>query len=232
MKATLQYIQQRFDEFNRLMFAGRLPQLPIELSDASTFLGLFVCKIKHLPDGTTQHTDFRLRINTRIDLPQDTLDDVVIHEMIHYFIAYHGLTDTSAHGKIFRSLMESINANHGRHITISRRHATEQEKEQAINPKARWHVIALLELTDGSLGVKVLPRVMERIRTYVDAVSQANNVSMVKLYLHNNPFFNRYPTSGALKYHTIDLDTFNANIIGASRLELRASRLINLGPTK
>ena len=44
MKATIPYIEQKFEESNQQMFAGQLPKLPIELSDAKTFLG--VCAFK------------------------------------------------------------------------------------------------------------------------------------------------------------------------------------------
>lgn len=210
MIATVEYVERRVAEFNRLMFGGRLPALPIELCDAKGFLGQLACN--------RQKTEFRMRINTRIDLTQDALDDVIIHEMIHYFIAYHRLIDTGPHGHIFRSIMESINANHGRHIQVSHRHTSEGEWEQSVSKKATWHVIAALELRDGTMGVKVLPRVAPKILAYVDAVRRAPNVKDVSLYMHNNPFFNRYPTSAALKYHGIDRATFLANIAGATPL--------------
>lgn len=211
MIATVEYIRERFAKFNAQMFGGRLPALAIELCDAKGYLGQFVCN--------REKTDFRLRINTRIDMPQAELDDVIIHEMIHYFIAYHNLVDTAPHGQIFLSVMQSINANHGRHITVTHRNTPEQ-REQAVSKEAKWHVIALLELTDGTYGVKVLPRVKPKIQNYVMAVKRSPNIKDVKLYMHNNPFFNRYPTSAALKYHVIDLATFMANIGGATPIDL------------
>ena len=39
--------------------------------------------------------------------------------MIHYYIAYKGIRDSSAHGKIFRSLMSVVNTRHGRHVSVS-----------------------------------------------------------------------------------------------------------------
>lgn len=44
MKATLPYIEQKFEEFNRQMFGGKLPKISVELSDAKTFLGQCVYK--------------------------------------------------------------------------------------------------------------------------------------------------------------------------------------------
>lgn len=226
MKATVNYIEQKFEEFNRLIFGGKLPKLPIELSDASRFLGLFTYDFHILPDGTKEMTNYKLRINTRIDMEQDALDDVIIHEMIHYFIAYHNLVDTSSHGKIFQSLMESININHGRHIEVAHNNPTEVEREQAVSPKPVWHVIAKLELTDGTCGVKVLPRVVPKVLMYVDEIKKSHKVKDVKLYLHNNPFFNRYPTSTSLTYKIIDRQVFLKNIEKAKKLIINGSQLI------
>ena len=33
MKATVPYIEQKFEGFNRQMFGGKLPKIPVELSD-------------------------------------------------------------------------------------------------------------------------------------------------------------------------------------------------------
>lgn len=42
MNITVSYIEQKFEEFNQQMFAGKLPMLPICLSDAKTFLGVYI----------------------------------------------------------------------------------------------------------------------------------------------------------------------------------------------
>ena len=119
MIATISYVERKFAEFNRQMFAGQLPKLPIELSDAKTFLGKCVYRKRVKPNGKTENYDFRLRINTRIDLPEHEVEDTIIHEMIHYFIGWKQLEDTSSHGTIFRHIMNSINEKYGRHIRPS-----------------------------------------------------------------------------------------------------------------
>lgn len=226
MIATVEYIEQKFEEFNHRFFGGKLPKLPIELSDASRFLGLFTCEVKKNPDGSRQNYNYKLRINTRIDMQQDALDDVIIHEMIHYFIAFHNLIDTSSHGKIFLSIMESINANYGRKIEVSHKNSTKEEKEQAVSKKPTWHVIAEIELSDGSYGVKVLPRVVPKVLKFVEALKQHPTVKDIRLYLHNNPFFNKFPTSAALRYEPIAHDVFRSNIAGAKKLLINGSQLI------
>lgn len=119
MKATVTYIEQKFEEFNRQIFGGKLPKIPVELSDAKTFLGQCVYKRRRKPFGKTELYDFRLRINTRIDLPEREVEDTIIHEMIHYYIGYNQLKDASAHGPLFLSIMNEINRKFGRHLTVS-----------------------------------------------------------------------------------------------------------------
>lgn len=41
MNATVPFIEQKFEEFSRQMFGGKLPKIPVELSDAKTFLGQY-----------------------------------------------------------------------------------------------------------------------------------------------------------------------------------------------
>ena len=64
MKATIDYIQKRFDEYNELYFGETLPTLPIRLSHAKGFLGkvTFVRRRQWL-FGPFRNENFVLRIN-------------------------------------------------------------------------------------------------------------------------------------------------------------------------
>lgn len=127
MQPTVDYIQSRFDEFNARFFGGALPPVPIKLSHARTFLGkLTFTKHRSWLFGPTRYENFVLRINARIDLPQDLVEDTILHEMIHYYIAVNQFRDTSAHGRLFRQEMKRINAEGNRHISISYRFTPEQ----------------------------------------------------------------------------------------------------------
>ena len=121
MIPSIDYIQSCFDEYNARYFGGQLPPVPIKLSNARTFLGklTFVKHRKWLVFGDWTYTDFKLRINTRYDLPEELIQDTILHEMIHYFIAVNHLRDTSTHGRLFRQEMKRINTEGNRHITLS-----------------------------------------------------------------------------------------------------------------
>jgi hypothetical protein len=225
MKPTIAYIEKKFEEFNRRMFGGRLPKLPVQLSDAGSFLGQCVYRQRTRPDGLKEYSDFSLRINTRFDLPENVIEDTIIHEMIHYFILWNGLHDTSAHGNIFKAIMASINAAHGRNITI-RHKATKEEAEQAVSTRRTWHVIAAIYFKTGKTGVKVLPRTVPKILEYHRVVSAHPETQEIRLYLHDNPFFNRYPTSSAFRYHDIDRTLLETNLTKAHRLRIDGTRLL------
>lgn len=124
---TIEYIQSRFDEFNVLYFNGTLPPLPIKLSNARSFLGkLCYKKQRHWLFGPYHYSDFVLRINTRMDMSEPLLEDTILHEMIHYYIAVNQWRDTRMHGQLFRREMKRINETGGRHISISYRPNADQ----------------------------------------------------------------------------------------------------------
>lgn len=210
MIANIKFAEQKFTEFNRRMFAGRLPAIRFELSEAKTFLGQYEHK----------GNERLIKLSTFYDLQEAELEDIIIHEMIHYFIAYNGLKDTSSHGDIFRALMESINAAHNRRIAI--RHKISEPLPQATNRtiRAKWHVIAAVYMHNGSCGLKVLPRVLPKIKYYRDSVLASPKVTRIDLFLSNNRFFERYPNSAALRVYNIDRKTLEENLKDAEPLKI------------
>jgi len=118
--ADVQYLKSKFDEFNRLFFDGKLPEIPVGLSRARSYLGICACKRRWAWFGRREYYDFRIRISTRYELTAEEIEDTLIHEMIHYHIWLNRIKDTSAHGEVFRGIMDRINTGYGRHVTVSR----------------------------------------------------------------------------------------------------------------
>lgn len=225
MIPTKAYVEQKFDEFNKLMFGGKLPKIPVEMSDAKTFLGKCVYRKRRTPSGKTQFYDFRLKINTRADLPEQEVEDTIIHEMIHYYIGVNQLQDSSSHGIIFINFMNTINERFGRHITVSYKSSPE-ERQQLQDKRPRYHVIAFVRFMDGHTGIKVLPRVLPTILKYYNLVSASRDIANVSLYMSNNIFFNQYPNSGALKVHQLPEDEIVRQLENAEKLECDGKRII------
>lgn len=184
---------------------------------------LEVSKYRKGKDGKEICYDFKLRINTRIDLPETEIEDTIIHEMIHYFIGYNQLEDASAHGPMFLHMMNSINAKYGRHLSVSYK-VTKEQREQAIDAKQHWRVVAVVKFKDGRYGIKVLPRIQQRIVNYYTKVGSSKDVERVELYMSNNVYFNRFPNSSVLNAHYVDIEEINKNIKGAEPLVFNPSQ--------
>jgi len=202
MKPTVEYIQTHFDAYNRQFFGGQLPTLPIKLSHAKGFLGkvTFVRKRQGLFGGY-RNEDFVLRINVRIDLPEEVVQDTILHEMIHYYIAVNQLRDSSTHGRLFRAEMARINEQGHRHITISHR-LNEEQRAQARIHKVR--AIAIVHFSDGKTGVKVVPKQEKHIRYWHRMAQRRFSIERIEWYLSDDPYFAQFPSSIALKIFLIN----------------------------
>lgn len=219
MKPTTEYIARKFQEFNRLMFDDGLTMPPIHLSRARTFVGQCAAKKRRTLFHGTQLYDFRLKFSICFDLTEEEWEDTIIHEMIHYYIGVNGLKDSSAHGRIFRQMMETINHKFGRKLTISHK-STPEQREQIYSAKKVWHVIALVYFADGRKGLKVLPRIRQRIETYRSTMLRDKRFMRIDLFISNDPYFNRFPNSSAFNVVLAKEEEFMPHIQQAESLEL------------
>lgn len=219
MIATHEYVKEKFGEFNRLIFGGKLPTLPICMSNARTFLGACTYKRKKNWLGKTVLYDFKLKISKRLDLPENEIEDIIIHEMIHYYIAINKMKDSSAHGSLFRQMMNDINTKYGRHITISHKMTSEQHLASA-DKTEKWHVVAVVSMKNGKTGVKVLPRTKSGIAKYHNGVMKSGEVDEVKLYICKDAYFNRFPTSSALRVYYPPLEDLSEHLKDAQTLNI------------
>ena len=121
-EVTVEYLEKAFDHYNHLCFGGLLPRPRLRLSQAKSRLGWMRYKVDANDESLIPY-DFTIGITTAYRLNTEQIDDVLIHEMIHYHIVYHQLRDNAPHGRRFRQIMETINHDYQRHIRISVRHA-------------------------------------------------------------------------------------------------------------
>ena len=200
MIPTIEYIQTRFEAYNARYFGGTLPALPIKLSHAKGFLGkVTFTRRKQGWFGGYKNEDFVLRINVRIDLPEELIEDTILHEMIHYYIAVNQWRDTSAHGQLFRREMARINAD-GHHITISHR-LTDEQRAQAVVHKKR--AVAIVRFEDGKTGVKVVPNQEQHIRRWQRMAMHRFPIRAIEWVESEDDFYAKFPSSMALRIYLI-----------------------------
>lgn len=221
MYFTLPFIRDSFQRFNKLVFEGKLPTPCFMLSRARTFVGKFEARGKRDWMGRT-HWNYVLRFSTAFDLPQEELEDTILHEMIHFSLRVSDRRDATPHGPNFRAMMDTINARFNRHITIS--HKSDGSSSLS-SRRLSWHIVGVVSFRDGRKGIKVLPRIEQRVLEWNRRVLTSSTVTSTKYYLALHELFQRYPNSTAMKVGIVDEAELNEALKDAIELEIVGNRL-------
>ena len=208
MIPTVSYLEERFDTFNVMCFEGALPRIPIKLSKARGFVGRLQYRVvRDWRRRIVGREDFVIRISTRFDLPEEEVEDTLIHEMIHYWIAWKGLKDSSTHGRLFRAKMKEINGLYGRHLTISHK-TTPEELDR--DTRIRDHFVCVSHLADGRIAVTVAAQpCIGRIRR---AFRLSPTVRSSDWFHSTDPWFNRFPRCRTPKLFPVDPAELSAHL--------------------
>lgn len=210
MKPTLKYIKEQFGTFNRAYFGGKLPEPAFALSHARTILGQFCCR-RSRPwlTGRRKPSGCTIRISTYYDMPERECQNVLLHEMIHYYIAYNGISDTSAHGPAFRTLMERLNSCHGWGIKVrtdTRRWAAAVEQE----PQCR--LVLALTMADGKHFLTVVNR---RYRDAIECkVRRTRDIASHRWVETSDEYFSDFPAVRSLRARRVSCATFQS-VVGS-----------------
>lgn len=218
MTATVPFIQQTFDRFNALCFEGALPAVTVVLSRARTFLGKMEYKVRRDFFGNIVSCyDYRLKISTAFDLAEDELEDVVIHEMIHCYIAFRNIRDTSVHGEAFRRIMNAINTHYGRHISVRHKGSPERDGGNDARRAARPRCVCVSTFRDGKVGVTVCSSA--KVRELSRQLPRYYHLESMGWYVSNDPFFARYPLSRTPKIYRASAGDLEEHLKGAEGFE-------------
>lgn len=204
MKPTLEYIKEQFATFNRAYFGGKLPEPAFALSHARTVLGQFSC---HRSRSWLTHrrklAGCTIKISTYYDMPERECQNVLLHEMIHYYIAYNGISDTLAHGPAFRTLMERLNSCHGWGIKVrtdTRRWAAAGEQKQ------QSRLVLALTMADGKRFLTVVNR---RYRDAIECKVRGNkDIASHRWVETSNEYFRDFPAVRSLRARRVSLDVY------------------------
>lgn len=198
MIPTLDYVKQKFQEYNEQMFEGKLQPLPFKISSARTFLGEVRFRREKNPDGTWHYYDFVFVISDKVDMPEDIVQDTIIHEMIHYYIMSNQMQDNGPHGDIFKSIMKNINVKFNRNISVY--HKTTKE-DMDNDTEKRQHLICITRLRGNSWGITVANKT--KLFYLWDEIPKLPRVVECKWYSSTDPFFNRFRRSSTIKIYAI-----------------------------
>ena len=119
-----------FDTCNMEYFDGKLLFPQFELLHSYRTCGYFEYTKggwfdKTLYDPTISITDY-------YDFTEKQFRDIMVHEMIHYYLAYLGVDRRCSHGKMFKEMAERLNKTY--HLNITKRLDITQYKRRKGTP--------------------------------------------------------------------------------------------------
>ena len=214
MLITVSDIQSIFNIYNSLCFDGKLPLPRIRIGHAKGYLGQLRYKVKKDKSGKATYSDFSLNFTQRYEMDQEKLEDVVIHEMIHYYIHYNNIQDTSAHGVVFRKMMDDINIRFKRNITISDRSGLPVSDE---SQQIKMHLVCVATLKSGDTGVAVCTRT--RAFEIYDELPRRYDILKFSWYFTSDQYFNRFKRTNTAKLYRADKEEVNQHLATAAELE-------------
>lgn len=217
-EVTVEYLEKAFDHYNHLCFGGLLPRPSLRLSRAKSRLGWMRYKVDANGESLIPY-DFTIGITTAYRLNTEQIDDVLIHEMIHYHIVYHQLRDNAPHGRRFRQIMETINHDYQRHICISVRHTnlstndglasqtphncSDHRRSKRLPP----YFVLVIQTTDDHYYLSsVAPNAVGKLHAIA---CKQKHFRQVRWFVSNDPTFSRFPRVRTLRGVSISQEEYN-----------------------
>lgn len=196
-------MEQWFTTFNEQYFDSVLPLPRLALSRSKTRLGSMSCKrVTRLLRGT-KFSDFTIRLSNYYDLSERDFQNVLLHEMIHYHIAYTGVKDTSPHGVVFRRMAEAFNRKYGWNIKVTG--STRGIKPAKPQPDREFLVLALLLDSGEHLFSVVNPRYAHEIDRNISCVSRVKSFNW---YTTCDRYFMDFPRVRSLRGRRVSADIY------------------------
>lgn len=212
MRPSLDYIKEKFEFYNKLCFDGKLPMPPIKLNMRYGQMGITKFQIIQTSDGNIRLENISIEISIRQDLPEEEYIDTIVHEMIHYYIAYNNIIDDSPHGTVFMEKMNHIMNTYGIRVTI----AFDPTDEYLVNSITRPRYVCVSEFEDGRMGLGVVAK--NKIFQIWHLMSQMPGVKDVRWYVSNRAIFGKFPVMVSPNVIIIDSDKIHHYLTGAKEL--------------
>ena len=204
MTASVPYVRERTRYLNTQYFGGELPAIEVLPCRARSYLGHFEVK-----DGVRT-----IRISSAYDLQPEELDDVILHEMIHYYISWKGIRDDAPHGRRFRQIMDELNTRCGRHIVVR------YKSEGPVQPRRTSpKYFCVSTLRDGTVGITVCAST--RVFQLRRLLPLYYRIKHSEWYWSADPYFSRFPRSVSPKIYRVSPEELSPHLSSATRMQFK-----------
>lgn len=214
MQVSVNQLTEWFSLFNDRYFNGRLPMPVIAVGNSRTRLGSMSWKRKKRQLFKSDDS-YVIRVSNYFDMDETHYKNVLLHEMIHLCIVHRKIRDTSAHGVVFRKMMESINAD-GWEISVSTRIGDEVKRNTKANKRPK---IVLAAVT--AEGKHVLSVVNPRYAATLNRIMEASkDVSCFSWHISDDDYFTSFPMVRTTKGRVVTPEFHAGMVAKMKKLEL------------
>ncbi len=176
MQIDTEWIAVNFDRFNKENFGGRLTPPKFSVNNARTRLGSMAFKWKRSLLKRESY-DYVIRLSNYYDIPEVEFQNVLLHEMIHYYIAVNRFKDDSVHGTMFRSIAQRINKQ-GWNIVVrtdTRKWTVAERNRKKVITRKR--IVLAASTTDGKYFLSVIgPGSVRKVKLQIARTPQIREV--------------------------------------------------------
>lgn len=138
MEITEEILEKKFREYNKEYFNNELPIPKFGLLKSYLTCGRFTCK-KLI--GKRRMKGQRLEISCYFDWDEYELKNVIIHEMIHYYLGFKHIDNDITHGEEFQKMSKEFNKKYD--LKISTNVDCHKFKRTKNAPKLLWSLVHL-----------------------------------------------------------------------------------------
>jgi hypothetical protein len=116
MVANYANMLDAFCLYNEKYFEGKLPIPMFDLLHSFRTCGYFHCDYEQGWFNKRLY-NFRISMTDYYDFTPKQFEDILVHEMIHYYLAYFGIDKSISHGREFKKMAKRLNQTYGLNIT-------------------------------------------------------------------------------------------------------------------
>lgn len=196
MQIDTEWIAVNFDRFNKENFGGRLTPPKFLVNNARTRLGSMAFKWKRSLFKRETY-DYVIRLSNYYDIPEVEFQNVLLHEMIHYYIAVNHFKDDSVHGTMFRSIAQRINKQ-GWHVVVrtdTRKWPVAERNRKKVITRKR--IVLAASTTDGKYFLSVIgPGSVRKVKLQIARTPQIRETHWFE---SSDDYFQQFPQCRTLR---------------------------------
>lgn len=129
MIANFETMSRMFKECNKKYFNGSLPAPTFNTINKLNIIAKFVYNKNK--GGKYPIKWQEIRISDCYDFSEEDFRDIMVHEMIHYYIALNNIKDNKEHGKEFMKIANELNSKYNLNITKTKSASSFEKTEKA-----------------------------------------------------------------------------------------------------